>query len=116
MSEPSTFDPRFLELTSGLTRFQEKGTIIDAFPWTMRAAGNTISEIILGRDLGMLDGTDTEIAQPLVQIGRNLAASQALYRNGKLYRMLPGTPERRIAHEASAFLVSDTSTSISISC
>jgi cytochrome P450 len=70
----------------------------------MRAAGNTIGQIVTGRDLKMLDSPDSSIAPVLLHIGHNLAASQNLYRKGKLYRMLPQTPERRAAKEADAYV------------
>lgn len=100
-----TMDSSAKKLVNIFRHFQEEGKVFEVFPWTMRAAGSTISEVTLGegQDQGMLDSPDAPIAPVLVQIGHALGASQSLYAKGKLYRLLPGTPERKIQKEAHKY-------------
>ncbi|KAF8179568.1 cytochrome P450 [Mycena galopus ATCC 62051] len=84
-----------------------KGQSFDAFPWGLRAAGQTIGEVAIGADLKMLDNADSEIANIFHAIGKNLALAQTLFRKGRIYRALPNPEDRErkaVANEVNVFI------------
>ncbi|KAJ7362924.1 cytochrome P450 [Mycena albidolilacea] len=85
----------------------DEGTSFEGFSWGLRAAGQTIGEVAIGMDLGMLDNADSPIADIFHAIGKNLQLAQTLFRKGRIYRALPN-PERReqkmVATQAREFV------------
>ncbi|KAF7325436.1 FAD-binding FR-type domain-containing protein [Mycena kentingensis (nom. inval.)] len=67
---------------------------VDAFSWGLRVAGQTIGEVAVGIDFGMLDSSGSSVAKIFHDIGQNLSLAQALFRKGRVYRALPN-PEYR---------------------
>ncbi|KZV92268.1 cytochrome P450 [Exidia glandulosa HHB12029] len=77
-----------------LSKFAESGDPFNVFPWMLRTAAQTIGEVSLNLDLGMLSGPDADVAQIFKDINMTLKLSQDLVRKGKWYRNLPN-PEAR---------------------
>lgn len=49
------FPPQLVLVLADVPRLLAKGTSFDGFSWGLRAAGQTIGEVAIGMDLGMLD-------------------------------------------------------------
>ncbi|KAF7978248.1 hypothetical protein HWV62_1270 [Athelia sp. TMB] len=75
-------------------KFAEDDKSFDVFPFMLRAAAQTIGEVVIGQDFGMLDSTSSDIAEIFKKINQGLHLSQALARKGKWYRAIPN-PEAR---------------------
>ncbi|KAF7295213.1 FAD-binding FR-type domain-containing protein [Mycena indigotica] len=78
----------------------EKEQSVDAFGWGLRVAGQTIGEVAVGMDFGMVTNSDSSIARIFHIIGENLALAQTLFRKGRVYRALPN-PEARAQKRAT---------------
>lgn len=50
----------------------------------LRAAGQTIGEVVIGQDFGMLDSTNADVAEVFKMINQGLHLSQALARKARL--------------------------------
>ncbi|KDQ12140.1 hypothetical protein BOTBODRAFT_176664 [Botryobasidium botryosum FD-172 SS1] len=77
------------------SEFASKNQPFDVFPWTLRTASQTIGEVTLGEDFGMLDNTQTSVPEIIHTIDQNLTLSQTLFRKGKWYRALPNPESRK---------------------
>lgn len=77
-----------------MDRFAADGAPFDVFPFMLRGAAQTIGEVVVGQDFGMLDSTSSDTAEIFKTINQTLHLSQALARKEKLYRALPN-PEAR---------------------
>ncbi|KAJ6496413.1 cytochrome P450 [Mycena sanguinolenta] len=102
-----TMDRTANRLVNCFNQLLEKGQSFDAFPWGLRAAGQTIGEVAIEADLKMLDSADSEIANIFQVIAANLRLSQTLFRKGRVYRALPNPEvreQRAVAAEANAFV------------
>ncbi|KAJ7055685.1 cytochrome P450 [Mycena amicta] len=71
-----------------------KDQTVDAFGWGLRVAGQTIGEVAVGLDFGMVKNSESSVAKVFQLIGENLFMAQALFRKGRVYRALPN-PEYR---------------------
>ncbi|KAJ7464205.1 cytochrome P450 [Mycena galericulata] len=102
-----TMDRTANRLVNCFDQLLAKGESFDAFPWGLRAAGQTIGEVAIEADLKMLDSADSEIANIFHVISTNLQLAQTLFRKGRVYRALPNPEirgQRVAAAEANAFI------------
>ncbi|KAF7364400.1 FAD-binding FR-type domain-containing protein [Mycena sanguinolenta] len=102
-----TMDRTANRLVNCFNQLLEKGQSFDAFPWGLRAAGQTIGEVAIEADLKMLDSAESEIANIFHVISVNLQLTQTLFRKGRVYRALPNPEireQRAVTAEANAFV------------
>ncbi|KAF7318711.1 FAD-binding FR-type domain-containing protein [Mycena chlorophos] len=79
----------------------EKEQTVDGFSWGLRVAGQTIGEVAVGIDFGMVNNSESSIARIFHVIGENLTLAQILFRKGRVYRALPN-PEARAQKRSAA--------------
>ncbi|KAJ6449380.1 cytochrome P450 [Mycena sanguinolenta] len=102
-----TMDRTANRLVNCFNQLLEKGQNFDAFPWGLRAAGQTISEVTIEADLKMLDSADSEIADIFQVISTTVRLANTLFRRGRVYRALPNPEireQRAVTAEANAFV------------
>ncbi|KAJ7195100.1 cytochrome P450, partial [Mycena pura] len=100
-----TMDHTASRLVNCFDEILAKGQSVDAFPWGLRVAAQTIGEVAVGVDFKMLDSSESSVAKLFHLIGTNLQLSQTLFRKGSVYRALPN-PERRAQKQIEQELTS----------